>query len=208
MRSTTRASAIRRMSTSTVGNMAAPANARQSVSVPLTAAGLPGLPPDLAGPVAVALTKPVASIPRPGALPGGCRYEPKWDGFRLVVVREVASTRVWSRQGRDLTARFPDVVSAARSQLPPGTVVDGEVVVWNGDRLDFAELQRRMVTAPGRINPLVAARPASYVAFDLLATSGADQRAQPLWKRRAQLEALAGAWAPPLQLCPMTEDPA
>jgi ATP-dependent DNA ligase len=174
--------------------------------VPLTAAGVPDLPPELSGPVGVALTKPVADLPHPGALPGGCRYEPKWDGFRMVVVREVRATRVWSRQGRDLSGRFPDVVAAARAQLPPGTVVDGEVVIWNGDRLDFALLQRRMVTAPSRNAPLVAEYPASYVAFDLLAVGGADQRGEPLWRRRAQLESLVGSWSPPLQLSPMTED--
>ncbi|WP_222271843.1 ATP-dependent DNA ligase [Modestobacter marinus] len=176
--------------------------------MPLTAAGLPDLPPELSGPVGVALTKPVAALPHPSALPGGCRYEPKWDGFRLVVVRGVTATRVWSRQGRDLSGCFPDVVAAARAQLPPGTVVDGEVVIWNGDRLDFSLLQRRMVTAPSRNGPLVAEHPASYVAFDVLAVGGADQRSEPLWRRRTQLESLAGGWSPPLQLSPMTEDPA
>src|SRR5688500_6545885 len=109
---------------------------RQSVRMPLTAPGLPDLPPELAGPVGVALAKPVRSIPRPHALPGGCRYEPKWDGYRLVIVRGARSTRLWSKQGRDLTDRFQDVATAAIAQLPAGTVVDGEVVVWNGDRLD------------------------------------------------------------------------
>jgi ATP-dependent DNA ligase len=175
--------------------------------VPLTAPEFHGLPPELAGPVAVALTKPVQAVPLPDSLPGGCRYEPKWDGFRLVIVRDQTSTRVWSRQGRDLSARFPHLVRAAQTQLPRGTVLDGEVVIWNGDRLDFGLLQRRMITAPSRIGPVVAAAPASYVAFDLLAAGGADRRAQ-LWRRRSQLEALAREWVPPLQLCPATEDPA
>ena len=174
----------------------------------LTAAEVPGLPPELAGPVAVALTKPVATVPGAAALPGGCRYEPKWDGFRLVVVRDGRATRLWSRQGRELTASFPDVARAAAAQLPAGTVVDGEVVVWAGDRLDFGLLQQRLVTAPGRIGPLVAAAPASYVAFDLLADGGADQRGRPLRERRAGLEALAAGWRPPLQLSPVTADPA
>jgi ATP-dependent DNA ligase len=186
---------------------ARPADLREGVQVPLTATSMPGLPPDLAGPVGVALTKPVSTVPAPGALPGGCRYEPKWDGFRLVVVRDVHSTGVWSRQGRDLSGRFPDLVAAARAQVPPGTVLDGEVVIWSGDRLDFSLLQRRMITAPGRIAPLVSAHPASYVAFDVLAAGGVDQRSRPLWERRAHLEALAAPWAPPLQLCPATEDP-
>src|SRR4051794_3260219 len=172
----------------------------------LSAPGLPDLPPELAGPVAVELAKPVKEIPPAGALPGGCRYEPKWDGYRLVIVRQGGSTRLWSKQGRDLTDRFPDVAAAALAQLPAGTVVDGEVVVWNGERLDFGLLQRRLVTAAGRIGSVVAAHPASYVAFDLLAAGGADLRPRPLRRRRAELEALAERWAPPLQLSPSTAD--
>jgi ATP-dependent DNA ligase len=176
--------------------------------VPQSVPGLPGLPPELAGPVAVQLAKPVARIPPANALPGGCRYEPKWDGYRLVVVRTGSSTRVWSKQGRDLSDRFPDVVAAARAQVPAGTVLDGEVVIWNGSRLDFGLLQRRMVTAAGRIGPVAAAHPASYVAFDLLAAGGSDLRGQRLSRRRAQLEEIAERWAPPMQLSPATADPA
>ncbi len=168
---------------------------------------LPGLPPELAGPVAVQLAKPVRDIPPRSALSGGCVYEPKWDGYRLVIVRTASGTRLWSKQGRDLTDRFPDVAAAARAQVPAGTVVDGEVVIWNGSRLDFGLLQRRMVTAASRIGALVAAHPASYVAFDLLAAGGEDLRGQRLTRRRAALEEIAGRWAPPMQLSPSTTDP-
>lgn len=176
--------------------------------MPLSVPGLPGLPPELSGPVAVELAKPVRAIPAAHALPGGCRYEPKWDGYRLVVVRNGGTTRVWSKQGRDLTERFPDVVAAAVAQVPAGTVVDGEVVIWNGSRLDFGLLQQRMVTGTGRIPALVAAHPASYVAFDLLAAGGTDLRGWKLTRRRAALEDLAAHWAPPMQLTPVTTDPA
>jgi ATP-dependent DNA ligase len=174
--------------------------------VPSIVPGLPGLPPELAGPVAVELTKPVKAIPPAHALPGGCLYEPKWDGYRLVIVRQGSSTRLWSKQGRDLTDRFPDLAAAALAQVPAGTVVDGEVVIWHGDRLDFGLLQRRLVTAAGRIGALVAAHPASYVAFDLLAAGGSDLRGQRLSRRRAELERLAERWAPPMQLSPATTD--
>jgi ATP-dependent DNA ligase len=176
--------------------------------MPLSVPGLPGLPPELSGPVAVELAKPVRTIPAASALPGGCLYEPKWDGYRLVVVRTGGSTRVWSKQGRDLTDRFPDVVAAAVAQVPAGTVLNGEVVIWNGSRLDFGLLQQRMVTPAGRIAALAAAHPASYVAFDLLAAGGTDLRAWTLTRRRAALTDLAARWAPPLQLSPATTDPA
>lgn len=176
--------------------------------MPSSAPGLPALPPELAGPVGVQLAKPVRAIPQPAALAGGCRYEPKWDGYRLVVVRDRSSTRLWSKQGRDLTDRFPDVAAAALAQVPPGCVVDGEVVIWHGERLDFGLLQRRMVASAGRIAAQVAAAPASYVAFDLLAAGGEDLRGRTFTRRRAALEELAGRWAPPLQLSPVTADPA
>ena len=177
-------------------------------STPRSLRGLPALPPELAGPVAVELAKPVAAIPPRSALPGGCVYEPKWDGYRLVVVRTAQSTRLWSKQGRDLTDRFPDIAAAALAQVPAGTVVDGEVVVWNGSRLDFGLLQQRMVSAVGRIGAQVAANPASYVAFDLLAVGGEDLRGQRLSRRRTALEEVAARWAPPMQLSPSTSDPA
>jgi hypothetical protein len=47
------------------------------------------LPTGLTGPVQVALARPVEQIPRMGALPGGCRFEPKWDGFFTELVKLV-----------------------------------------------------------------------------------------------------------------------
>ena len=97
------------------------------------------LPAELRPPIEVALARPVATIPAPDAMPGGCLYEPKWDGFRLVIVRD-DDVSLWSRQGKNLTRHFPDLASAAAEQLPAGVVVDGEAVVWVDDRLSFDEL--------------------------------------------------------------------
>ncbi len=176
--------------------------------MPQTARNLPGLPPGLSGPVAVQLAKPVREIPPATALPGGCRYEPKWDGYRLVVVRDAGSTRLWSKQGRDLTDRFPDVAAAALAQVPAGTVLDGEVVIWHDDRLDFGLLQQRLLAGPAKIGAVVAAHPASYVAFDVLALGGTDLRETTLGRRRTELETLSARWKPPMQLSPSTADPA
>lgn len=163
------------------------------------------LPPDLTGPVAVELARAQESVPGRQALPGGCVYELKWDGYRLVVVRDHSTTRLWSRQGKDLTERFPDVAAAAHDALPPGTVVDGEVVIWDGARLSFDLLQRRLATGAGRVPRLAKDHPASYVAFDLLAADGRDLRDRPWTQRRRRLEEVA-RWEPPLQLSPTTED--
>jgi ATP-dependent DNA ligase len=136
-------------------------------------------------------------------MPGGSIYEPKWDGYRLVVVHG-DELRLWSRNGTDLSDRFPDVVAAAEEQIPRGTVVDGEVVVWADGRLSFDHLQQRLVNRPERVAVLAAAAPASYVAFDLLWLDGRDLRRRPLSDRRRRLTEVASDWAPPLQLSPCT----
>jgi ATP-dependent DNA ligase len=161
---------------------------------------------ELGGPVPVALTKAVERVPAETALPGGCVYEPKWDGFRLVAIRRLEGVALWSRQGRDLTPRFPDIARAVLDQLSPGAVVDGEVVIWADDRLDFGLLQRRLVVGLASLPAAVRAHPASFVVFDVLADARRDVRRLPLTQRRRRLERLAAGWAPPMQLCPQTTD--
>ena len=163
------------------------------------------MPTALAGPVEVMLSRPVEQVPAESALPGGCRYEPKFDGYRCCIVRTKARGWLWSRQGRELSSAFPDIVAAAEFHLPPGTVLDGELCVWDGGRLNFDLLQLRAARRHGpAILAAVREHPASYVAFDLLAEDGHDIRAVPLRGRRTRLQRVARGWAPPLELVPST----
>jgi ATP-dependent DNA ligase len=165
------------------------------------------LPADLAGPVDVELARLVESIPGVSALPGGSRYDVKWDGYRGVIICRDGTARIWSRQRKELTDRFPDLAAAAATQLPDGAVVDGELVIFVDGRLSFDALQRRLVTSPAKAHQLVASRPASYVAFDLLAVGGVDLRTQRWTTRRNRLEQLASSsWQLPLQVSPVTAD--
>jgi ATP-dependent DNA ligase len=82
--------------------------------------------------------------------------------------------------------------------------MDGEAVVWVGGRLSFDPLQRRLARRATRAGP--QGPPASYVAFDLLALDGQDQRGLTYAIRRARLERLSVGWSPPLEICPSTAD--
>jgi ATP-dependent DNA ligase len=95
----------------------------------------------------------------------------------------------------------PQVTARAAAPLPE---INGEFVVSTNGRLDFDALQKeRLVTTfPARARQLIAAIPASYVAFDLLAYGGVDLRTQRWATRRSRLEQLASDWSPPLQLTP------
>src|SRR5215213_4121411 len=73
-------------------------------------------------------------------LPEGMLYEPKWDGFRCVVFRDGDEVELGSRKERPLTRYFPEIVEAARSQLPPRCGVDGGVVGASGPGLGVEAL--------------------------------------------------------------------
>ena len=153
----------------------------------------------------MALARSAEKIPKTAGKPGAWAYELKFDGWRLVLLRPAAGgVELWSRRGTNLTDRFPEIAAAALNQVPAGAVVDGEVCVFQDGRLDWGQLQVRMGSA-ARIARQVKAAPASYIAFDVLATGGADIRDRPWTERHAVLEQLAH-WQPPLQVCPHTLD--
>ncbi|QJW38677.1 ATP-dependent DNA ligase [Cellulosimicrobium protaetiae] len=157
-------------------------------------------------PFGVALARAVEKMPAPGALEGGCRFEPKWDGYRALVDVGEDEASVWSRRGTDLSATFPEITTAAHAQLPPRTVLDGELVIWLDGRLTFEALQERMGRGPRTAASAARARPASLAAFDVLALEGRDIRSRPFDERRALLVELAASWRPPLNLSPVTAD--
>ena len=154
--------------------------------------------------------KPVAArateqLPAAGAMGGGCRYEPKWDGFRCVSEILPGEVRMHSRHGKDLARYFPDISAGLGVHLPAGTVVDGELVCWRGERLDFSALSSRVHPSPAVVARRAAAHPAHYVVFDLVAAGGRSRRAERYDERRRELEELSRQWPANLVLCPMTE---
>ncbi|WP_448812083.1 ATP-dependent DNA ligase [Agromyces bauzanensis] len=164
-----------------------------------------GLPEEVSVPPPVELARSVRELPSMTAMPGGTRYEPKWDGFRAVIVVD-EDVSLWSRQGKNLTRSFPDLTAAAASMIPAGCIVDGEAVIWIDGRLSFEALQQRLGVGTETARRLAHAQPASYVAFDLIAVAGQDVRHLRLDDRRGLLEKLAEEWTPPLNLSPVTAD--
>jgi ATP-dependent DNA ligase len=134
-------------------------------------------------------------------------FEPKWDGFRAIVFRDGDEIELASRNTKPLTRYFPELVEALRAALPPRCVVDGEIVVAQGGRLEFEVLQERIHPAASRINLLAEQTPASYVAFDLLALDDVSCLEEPFERRRAALEGALRA-TDSVHLCTTTDDPA
>src|SRR5262245_52159182 len=115
-------------------------------------------------PVLPMLAKRVAELPDGG----GWMFEPKWDGFRVLVFRDGDELLLQSREGKPLDRYFPELRAPLLAQLPRRCALDGELVIAIEDGLDFEALQQRIHPAVSRINKLAEELPASIVFWDLL----------------------------------------
>jgi bifunctional non-homologous end joining protein LigD len=113
-------------------------------------------------------------------------FERKLDGVRAVAVHDGRGASLWSRSEKRMDATYPELVDAVAARTPGGTVVDGEIVAFDGDQTSFARLQGRI----GLHDP-DAAR-ASGIAvylylFDVLVVDDHDVTALPLRTRKRLL---------------------
>lgn len=128
-------------------------------------------------------------------------HEFKWDGVRALVVSDGQRVQLRSRQGNDVTGGYPELAALAEV-LPPGTVVDGEVVALDEHGApSFPLLQRRMhLREPARVRLVAQQVPVRLVVFDVLVDRGVPVLAEPWSDRRARVEALGldgPAWDTP-----------
>jgi len=115
-------------------------------------------------------------------------FEWKWDGFRALAFRDADGYRLRSRNDHDLKKRFPELKFL--QELPPGTVVDGEIVVLVDGQPNFEILLGRERSRSGDAARLAKVTPAIFVAFDLLFQDYTSICQRPLRERRERLEAL------------------
>jgi ATP-dependent DNA ligase len=144
------------------------------------------------------------------ALPRGeeWQYEPKWDGFRCLAIRNRAGLELWSKSGQPLARYFPELVEVLAARLPPRFALDGEIAIPHGKAFSFDALLQRIHPAASRIRRLSAETPAIYIIFDLLEDeNGSSLMTMPLERRRKRLEIFAAKYfeqEPKLQLSPAT----
>jgi ATP-dependent DNA ligase len=163
---------------------------------------MPTHPFAIAPPIEPMLAKPAAELPAGDDY----LYEPKWDGFRAIVFSSGDDVYIQSRDLRPLDRYFPELHETFLAALPPGSVVDGEIVIVTPRGLDFDRLQLRLHPAASRAAKLAKETPAAFVAFDALAVDGQDLRQAGQLERRGHLERLLAHVQPPIHLTPMTRD--
>ncbi len=137
----------------------------------------------------------------------GWQYEPKWDGFRCIVVRDGARIDLWSKSGKPLGRYFPEVAAMFARLKAADFIIDGELLIEVGGAIAFDALQARLHPAASRVERLAVETPARFMAFDCLDRSGKALIDKPLRERRAALEALlALEREPSLLLSPRSAD--
>jgi len=109
-------------------------------------------------------------------------HEIKHDGYRLMVRRDGARVRCFTRNGHDWADRFPAIVDAALRIKATSFLMDGEAVIARDDGTpDFHALRSKR-----------RGHEAVLFAFDLIEHDGDDLRDLPLLERKRRLKKLLG----------------
>ncbi len=111
-----------------------------------------------------------------------------------------------SKSGKPLARYFPELVALLRGTKEDRFVVDGEIVLPQGETLSFAALQARLHPAASRIARLSRETPAELMLFDGLQVGGTTLVDETLDARRAALERFAANTPSALLLSPCTHD--
>jgi bifunctional non-homologous end joining protein LigD len=119
---------------------------------------------------------------------GDWLFEIKYDGFRVMAIRDGGPTRLFTRNGYDISAKHLNIAGQLNALPAMRFVVDGELVVLDDDgRSNFSKL-------------IFGRTGTHYFVFDLLWLDEADLRLQPLDERKATLQDLLGS-RDPVRFC-------
>jgi bifunctional non-homologous end joining protein LigD len=123
----------------------------------------------------------------------GWAWELKWDGIRALVLVQDGGLRLWTRNGNEISGRYPELAPLADALDGHAALLDGEIVTFDDQgRPSFERLQRRMhVQDPHEIERLAVEVPVALIAFDLLWLDGHLTTVLPYRDRRQLLTDLA-----------------
>jgi ATP-dependent DNA ligase len=120
------------------------------------------------------------------------QYEPKWDGFRCLAFKDGARVELRSKSGRSLSRYFPELMAALAALRAPCFVLDGEIVVPDGESFSFDALLQRIHPAKSRVQLLSTETPAMLIIFDLLVDDRGTRLTEiPLETRSTRVSAFA-----------------
>jgi len=119
-------------------------------------------------------------------------FEPKFDGIRSMTTMGTDATRLVTRNGRDVSDKYPELRMIHELVDQVNAVLDAEIVAFDEDgKNSFEVLQQRMNLSNEREIKRISSRiPVALVAFDLLWLDGHDLTGLALQQRRELLETI------------------
>jgi len=115
-------------------------------------------------------------------------FEVKWDGVRAITFKENHAIRLQSRNGNDITHKYPEILKALELNWADvnSIILDGEIVVLDKNGLpNFQGHQRRMnIQNDKEIELLSKEIPATYYIFDIIYYNGKDIKRSSYPERR------------------------
>jgi len=116
-------------------------------------------------------------------------YEVKWDGIRVLIHIDEEKLTIRSRNRRDITLQFPELVIPEKAVRATSAVFDGEIVCLDAQgKPDFKTVINRLMTSnEGAIKRSSARYPAHCYLFDCLYLDGRSIINEPLLRRREWL---------------------
>jgi bifunctional non-homologous end joining protein LigD len=113
-------------------------------------------------------------------------HELKFDGYRLLCHLQRGHVRLWTRNQKDWTDKFPNVVKALQTLPVQSAILDAEVVAMDSSgRSSFQMLQQAIHKTAGKGLVLEV--------FDLIYLEGFNLQRTPLLDRKRVLEDLIGS---------------
>ncbi len=117
-------------------------------------------------------------------LSGSWIIEPKYDGERIIAVRDGNEISLWTRRNIQASYKFPEIVEALNKNIDGiNWILDGEMTVHGG----FRQLLNRNVEDRFKIGLLSKKNPATYNIFDIINFEGEDLTKKPLIERKGIL---------------------
>lgn len=117
-------------------------------------------------------------------------FENKWDGYRSLAFVMGKTLTLKSRNLRDITGKYPEMISLFSCFTGEECILDGELCILDPQgRPDFSRINHSfLLQDPNRIKRRAREEPVTYLIWDILYFNGEDLRPQPLSKRRERLE--------------------
>jgi len=134
------------------------------------------------------LLRPMLAVSSEPFDSAGHLFEIKWDGYRCLSYLEGGATVLWSRNGVNLTGKFPELAGLHKRVKETPAVLDGEIVVFEKGKPSFAWLQSRGGMNDRKNGRTSIERPAVFIAFDILFSNGRNVMELQLDRRKELLE--------------------